>query len=57
MKRMKVISMKLEESDFKEIAKLAKKFAKGNISAWIRHAATRYSPKAKEAVEAKRPPK
>lgn len=54
---MKVISMKLEESDFKEIAKLAKKFAKGNISAWIRHAATRYSPKAKEAVEAKRPPK
>ncbi len=44
------LTIKLPEEDLAEIRKQAKKFAKGNVSAWIRYAATKLAPKKEDLV-------
>jgi len=47
------VHVKLTPADRKAIRANAKLFAKGNISAWMRHAAMRYIPKRGEHIEKK----
>lgn len=45
-----VINIKLTPSDLKEIRAKARKFSKGNTSAWIRHTGKTHMPKAGEKI-------
>jgi len=44
------INVKVLPSDKLEIDERANRFAKGNLSAWIRHAAKHYEPKKGEKI-------
>jgi hypothetical protein len=46
----KVRNFKATDSQMKKIVRNAKKFANGNLSAWLRHAASNYKPKKSEMV-------
>jgi hypothetical protein len=43
-KRLPLVNFKAASKDHKKIAALAKKYAGGNTSAWLRHAALNYRP-------------
>lgn len=44
----KLMNFKANTEDRKVIAARAKKYAKGNVSLWLRHAAMNYTPKRKD---------
>jgi hypothetical protein len=50
---LKIVNLKVNGKDRKAINALAKKYAKGNLSAWLRHAGLRYAPKKSEVVSTK----
>lgn len=45
-----VVSLKMKPSELKALKGQAKKFAKGNLSAWFRFAGLRYIPKNGEVI-------
>jgi len=46
-----MITVKIPLTELWGLRTYAKKFAKGNLSAWLRHAGMRYRPKAGEIVK------
>lgn len=46
--KLKLINLKVSPDDIKAIRAKAKKFTNGNISSWIRYAATQLTPKKKD---------
>ena len=46
-----VINVKWTDKDLKELKKKADKYTNGNMSAWIRYAATQLDPKASDLTE------
>lgn len=45
-----LMNLKVNEEDRKTLDARAKKFAKGNLSAWLRHAGKYYVPKKSELI-------
>lgn len=45
-----LVALKMTRSEHLALKKRAKWFAKGNFSAWIRHAGLRYKPKSGEVI-------
>ncbi len=50
-KPRQIMNFKIDSKDRKALSVLAKKFAQGNLSAWLRHAGLRYQPKRGEKIE------
>lgn len=46
-----LVPIKIQPRAIREIRANAKKYADGNLSAWMRHAAIRYKPKRGEVVD------
>lgn len=46
-----LVPIKIHERAIREIKVNAKKYAKGNFSAWMRHASIHYKPKRGEVVD------
>jgi hypothetical protein len=44
----KLINLKVNKIELKLLVARAKRFAKGNMSLWLRHAGTKYTPKRKD---------
>lgn len=51
--KLRVVNVKMSRADRKRLTTLARKYAKGNLSAWVRHAGSRYVPKRGEKVSLK----
>ena len=45
---LKLVNFRATQEDIKIIKKMAKKYAKGNVSAWLRYVAMNYKPTKKE---------
>lgn len=45
-----VIHIKLSSADKKALGKIASQYAEGNVSAWLRHAGRKYTPKKGEKI-------
>jgi len=48
--KMKVINFKASRGDMKQIKEKADKYTEGNVSAWIRYAATQLEPKKRDLL-------
>lgn len=48
-----IISIKMTKANRRRALQFAKKFAEGNLSAWVRHAAVAHTPKKGEKVSLK----
>lgn len=51
--KLGVVNTKMSASDRKALQAKAKKFAQGNLSAWVRHAGKKYTPKKGEKISLK----
>lgn len=51
--KLKIVNVKISVTDRNRMVALAKRFAAGNLSAWIRHAGRMYTPKKGEKIELK----
>lgn len=51
--KLGVVNVKMSNADRKRMIANAKRFAKGNLSAWLRHAGKVYTPKKGEKVSLK----
>jgi hypothetical protein len=51
------LTIKVTEEDAGNFRKRAKKFANGNVSAWLRHSGLKYVPKSGEAIKGYAAPK
>lgn len=51
--KLRVVNVKMSEADRKSLIAHAKRFAEGNLSAWLRHAGRRYVPKKGEKISLK----
>ncbi len=49
-KILSLINVKVTSQERKAMDRLAEKYAKGNLSAWLRHAARHYKPKRDEVI-------
>lgn len=49
-----MVALKVPPEELEVIQRLAKRYAKGNFSAWLRYAARRYRPNLGEVVEVSR---
>ena len=45
---LKSMNLKLSHAEYIEIKKMADKYAKGNVSAWLRYAGTHFLPSASD---------
>lgn len=50
--QLKIVNLKVGSKDRAALNAMAKKYAKGNLSAWLRHAGLRYVPKKAEKIAA-----
>jgi hypothetical protein len=50
--QLKIVNMKVGSKDRAALNAMAKKHAKGNLSAWLRHAGLKYVPKKGEKIAA-----
>lgn len=51
--KLDVVNVKMSSADRKRARQKAKKHAKGNLSAWVRHAILQYTPKKGEKISLK----
>ncbi len=49
--RLKIVNLRMNDKDRAMLLKRAKQFAKGNLSAWVRHAGLKYVPKKDELIQ------
>lgn len=52
LEKLKIVCFKANAKDRALIMQMAKKYAKGGLSAWIRHASLKYVPKKGELIKA-----
>lgn len=48
--KLSLINLKVTEAERRELSAFAKKYADGNLSAWLRHAGRKYRPKKTEVI-------
>lgn len=51
--KLGVVNVKMSDGDRKRLQANAKRFAQGNLSAWLRHAGKVYTPKKGEKISLK----
>jgi len=51
--KLGAVNVKMTSADRKRLTANARRYAKGNLSAWIRHSGQRYTPKAGEKIKLK----
>lgn len=51
--KLGVVNVKMSAADRKCLKAQAKRFAQGNLSAWLRHAGRKYTPKRGEKISLK----
>lgn len=52
--KLKMIAIKMSRLEYAELKFAAELYAKGNLSAWLRHAGRHYQPKKSESIIKKR---